>query len=469
MVTGVDDGALQVDASLLPDASWVDLRALLGKPGHFISALRRFPYMVDSGRLPASNVSIAKQCLEAASSDGDLTPDEERLVPPLRIWLEASFEYSKVIVAGSPDSPSGFSSTPTGSPNRKGVAGTTPTGRSSTAGRTPSNQPGSAGGAQPTPTRGEAILASRRNSNGSAAVNRTNRPIPVPVRGGTPPGVTSNSLDKGASRFSTASSQAGYPRHIARDVVAVQDLKAQIEQLKKETRQMKSMQANIKWKLHRQDDMQRLAEKKKDKAEILAWRDQQRAAGAELEEMIREERKKAELSDGKDYQEFKRDVKELAHQLELERKEDAYLQQKENSEWVIERKREMCAEQQRLTVQEHLEQTNFLAEYRLEEQTKEDYATREDRLELERAEMDLALQSAQLERELAAEALEQTKEDYATREDRLELERAEMDLALQSAQLERELAAEALEHMRQSSTLPISVQRHMPNVVLSIK
>ncbi|CAE8635679.1 unnamed protein product [Polarella glacialis] len=44
MVAGVDDASMQVDAAGIPLGSWSDLRALLGKPGNFINALRRFPY-----------------------------------------------------------------------------------------------------------------------------------------------------------------------------------------------------------------------------------------------------------------------------------------------------------------------------------------------------------------------------------------------------------------------------------------
>ncbi|CAE8717994.1 unnamed protein product, partial [Polarella glacialis] len=65
MVAGVDDASMQVDAAGIPLGSWSDLRALLGKPGNFINALRRFPYAVDSGRLQDSNVPSSRQCLEA--------------------------------------------------------------------------------------------------------------------------------------------------------------------------------------------------------------------------------------------------------------------------------------------------------------------------------------------------------------------------------------------------------------------
>eukprot|EP00440_Ansanella_granifera_P000233 gb/GFBE01000251.1/.p1 GENE.gb/GFBE01000251.1/~~gb/GFBE01000251.1/.p1 ORF type:complete len:118 (+),score=38.21 gb/GFBE01000251.1/:1-354(+) len=91
---------------------------------------------------------------------------------------------------------------------------------------------------------------------------------------------------------------------------------------------------------------------------------------------------------------------------EIQQNQYNYAVQKEISEWNAELKRSQHAEQQKMEVEEHLEQTNFIAEYRLEEQQRQDLEQKQDRAEAEYREMQLAFQQASKEREMALEALE---------------------------------------------------------------
>merc|ERR1719316_1764787 len=65
VIAHIDDTVeLSADASS-PPRSWVAAQASMSKPGHFINSLRRFPYAVDSGRVPEDNVPGASACLDS--------------------------------------------------------------------------------------------------------------------------------------------------------------------------------------------------------------------------------------------------------------------------------------------------------------------------------------------------------------------------------------------------------------------
>lgn len=169
---------------------------------------------------------------------------------------------------------------------------------------------------------------------------------------------------------------------------------------------MKSVQSSIKWTMQREEKKLKTREERKDKKNGLEdnekWLKEMRA----LEEDINSSQTEEELSNQKKYQEFKREMKQIAEEEDLQRQNINYLEHKENSEWTAEMRRSQHMEEQKLIVEEHLEQTNFLAEYRLEEQQQLDFDTRKDRAEQEFRDMQLAFMKAQKEKEAAMEALE---------------------------------------------------------------
>ena len=87
------------------------------------------------------------------------------------------------------------------------------------------------------------------------------------------------------------------------------------EQLKRETSQMKMMENNIKWSMNRDEQRQVKHEKIADAAEIMNRR-QQEAEEAQTLERTKAIREKA-LIDSKDRQQFKREVKPVAHNEHL--------------------------------------------------------------------------------------------------------------------------------------------------------
>lgn len=423
LASGPDESALQVDASGVPLASWADLRGLLFKPGHFVTALRRFSYVVEAGKLPSNNVPSSRRCFEAAGS----TEQDVDLVSGLKDWVLAAWSYCEAAGTGAggdasleqqemqmPASPTSASSR--GPSSQRQAQQAAPPARTSTASAARTST-GSGRAAQPTQGAGP---PSRRASGGSTGGYRQAQPrisdvrapsgtLGAPVRGGTtPPGpgvVTPVSSPQ--QRASLAHSAISLrSREGGRAPAAIADYRAQIEQLKKETRDMKSVQSSIKWTMQREEKKLKTREERKDKKNGLEdnekWLKEMRA----LEEDINSSQTEEELSNQKKYQEFKREMKQIAEEEDLQRQNINYLEHKENSEWTAEMRRSQHMEEQKLIVEEHLEQTNFLAEYRLEEQQQLDFDTRKDRAEQEFRDMQLAFMKAQKEKEAAMEALE---------------------------------------------------------------
>eukprot|EP00930_Biecheleria_cincta_P060975 TRINITY_DN46543_c0_g1_i1.p1 TRINITY_DN46543_c0_g1~~TRINITY_DN46543_c0_g1_i1.p1 ORF type:complete len:490 (+),score=138.70 TRINITY_DN46543_c0_g1_i1:25-1494(+) len=412
LASGPDESALQVDASGVPWASWADLRGLLMKPGHFVTALRRFPYVVESGRLPSNNVPSSRRCFEASDS----AEQDSGLVSGLRDWVLAAWTYWEAMGAGiggsavlgqqetqMPASPTSVSSR--GPPSqRQAQQQAAPLARSSTGSARTST--GSGRAVQPIQGSG---APSRRTSAGSTGGYRQAQPrssaLGVPVRGGATPPTGMTPVAQRASLAHSAIS-LGSREGGGRTVAAIADYKAQIEQLKKETRDMKAMQNSMKWNMHREEKVLKNRETKKDRKNVLEdnekWSKEMRA----LEEENRKEVLEEELADQRKYQEFKRDAKQIAEEEDLKRQNINYLEQKDASEWNAELRRSQHLEHQKLIVEEHLEQTNFLAEYKLEEQQQLDFETRKDRTEQEYMEMQLAFMKAQKARDAAMEGLE---------------------------------------------------------------
>ena len=89
------------------------------------------------------------------------------------------------------------------------------------------------------------------------------------------------------------------------------------EQLKRETSQMKMMENNIKWSMNRDEQRQAKHKKIADAAEIMNRRQQEaEEMKAQTVERTKASREKA-LVDSKDRQQFKREVKPVAHNEHL--------------------------------------------------------------------------------------------------------------------------------------------------------
>lgn len=475
MVAGIDE-AVEADAEGLPPRTWEAARAVLAKPGHFINSLRRFPYAVDGGRLPSFNVTCARQCMEGIMRDQ--IEAEPMVAQQLFHWVVAAWDYCEHVPEafsrsdvglgvgredlsslGVPavDSVTGFSggrvasvggagvvqpppvvpqvapqaqsqaaAAPGGARRGAGqaVQSPEPTRRASAASSTGRSSMGRAsiGSSSPSSSSYTARRSARSPGGGPAAIGGVLRQSQERLaRAGVAPEPTrraaANVHDSSMASANSASfrkSPGGYPRSARASGGSVQDQKQRMQQLLRETRELKAQEAQLKANMKREEDKQKKLEKREDEQETMEWRQELRAAMLEHEAQIKKEQTATDNTESREFQEHKRAVKGVNKETELQLIREDYTETKENSEWAVEAKKIAMAEWPKPIIEENLEKYRLMAEYNLEEQQREDEERKEVRAAKEQSEMDLMLLKARQERELALQALEYTRTQQGT-------------------------------------------------------
>jgi len=231
---------------------------------------------------------------------------------------------------------------------------------------------------------------------------------PEPLRRGAAQ-VQNSSMVSGTSIASSRRSPGGYPRASHTAIGGKEDQKQRLQELLRETRELKAQEAHTKFSMRRDEEKLRKAEKKEDEKEIMAWRQEVKAGLVEHEAQIKKEQRTVDVAESKQFQEYKKEAKATKKEAELQLIRQDYAETKENSEWATEVKKLDLAEWPKPAIEENLEKYRLIAEYNMEEQTREDAEKREARAAKEQAEVELALMKARQDRELAAQALEYTR------------------------------------------------------------
>lgn len=193
----------------------------------------------------------------------------------------------------------------------------------------------------------------------------------------------------------------GNPRNYSNE-----DLARKLEAMRREAREMKSMEAQIKWGMKREEEKMRKHEKEEDVRDNLTG---QQAFAKGIKEYSAEralESKNKLLRESRDFQEFKRGSKVIDKEVDQRWIKEEYTATKENSEYVTELARTVPLEEQRTKVEENLERYRVFAEHNLEEQQREKIEEREFEMSRQEAELDLALLQAKQEHDAALQSLE---------------------------------------------------------------
>lgn len=200
-------------------------------------------------------------------------------------------------------------------------------------------------------------------------------------------------------------SSVGYPRG-PRSNVGIEDWQQKLEQMRREAREMKGVEAQLRWQMKRDEDKTRKNETREDASKIMQWRQEQKqglqeyAADRALGDKI------TTLKESKDFQEFKRAVKQEDKEEEIQEAKELYNETKDNSEWTVEQKRTIPLEEQKLIVDQNLERYTLLSMYNIEESQREKYDARVAREELEETTLGYAMLEARKERDAALQSLE---------------------------------------------------------------
>lgn len=186
----------------------------------------------------------------------------------------------------------------------------------------------------------------------------------------------------------------------------MQEMKLQLDELKREARNARATEARMKADMRREEEKQKKAERDEDRKDILETRKQESEAMNQYVEKQQRTRRIVELQENREYQEFKRSDKVAAEQHEAKVIHEDYIEQKENSQQRVEQLKQVYAQQQKLPVEENLENYRLVAEYNLEEKRREDMEIAEARSMDIAADLAQSMAKAQMERDLALKSLE---------------------------------------------------------------
>lgn len=448
MIARVDD-TVQVGADGLPTRTWEAAAASMSKPGHFVNSLRQFPYAVDSGRMPDINISSAMQCLEDVSPE-HLTNEPTAL--RLHEWVLSAMRYCEIVqmvrlqtsVSGPQNSaqPDSFShragyalSTPPTSPEHPStfaslqeVSGETPGkvmrssmgssvgGSNSVFGRSPIGDPspsadsvrssrpsGGRGGAQALGGgrgRGNKVPARRSTDTTTSSFKISPSGSPTSAASRTPPSRASPSQSSTMPRRQPRIS--GGPR----SNVGIEDWQQKLEQMRREAREMKAMEGQLKWAMKRDEDKLIKRETEKDAKDVMQWRQEQVTDLAECAADRERQEKNGYLEESRMFQEFKRDAKSREFKRDAERVKQEYIEKKENSEFVIDLKRSQPIEERKQIIDANLERYTLVSMHNIEESQREQIEMKMAREDEEEMSLGLEMMEARRERDEALKSLE---------------------------------------------------------------
>jgi len=199
----------------------------------------------------------------------------------------------------------------------------------------------------------------------------------------------------------------GYP--VLNSKEALQEAKMQLEQLRKETLEIRAAEAQLKLGIKREEEKVRNDERRADAREVLTSRREQKDEMARHLEAQRRSQKEQENLNSRSFQEHKRMLKNVQKEEEERRNFDEYDANKEHSEWNVTKAKTVLAERPKPIIEANLEKYQTMAAFRHEEHAREKEETMQTRAAQEHAELEHTMLLLQRERELAMGSLEHTR------------------------------------------------------------
>jgi len=173
-------------------------------------------------------------------------------------------------------------------------------------------------------------------------------------------------------------------------------MRRRLDQEKKEVKQIRALQSQLKWGLEREEKRQTEEERREEARKIMEWRESQATGMREYVEEKSREQRIQELLESKDFQEFKREWKQALRTEEIERIRQQLEEDMDNAHWQVELQKAIVLDRQ-LTLQERQEAADELRELREREKQKEKAQQQEDRAH------DIALDFAHQASQISAE------------------------------------------------------------------
>jgi len=181
-----------------------------------------------------------------------------------------------------------------------------------------------------------------------------------------------------------------------------------LEETKKEVREIRSVEAQMKWNMAREEQKNKIADEQEAEEEIRDWRWRESDEMKEYVETKKQDDRLVQLEESRDFQEFKREVKEVVKQEELQYISEVYETDVENAAWRAEFAR-AAAEQDKEVIIDRVENIRHIQEVKAQQKYQHQREEDDARVQEQNAEMaNLARQLAR-EKEQLLESLELTR------------------------------------------------------------
>jgi len=152
-----------------------------------------------------------------------------------------------------------------------------------------------------------------------------------------------------------------------------------LDKEKKEVRQIRSMESQVKWDMYREERCQTEEERREEARQIMEWRDREAKEMREYVEGKSREQRSLELMESKEYQEFKRAWKQAMRKQEIERIKVQLAENMDNAQWRVELQKAVEMDRQ-LALQENMEAQQELREIKEKERQREKVVQDEERV-----------------------------------------------------------------------------------------
>jgi hypothetical protein len=176
--------------------------------------------------------------------------------------------------------------------------------------------------------------------------------------------------------------------------------------MQKEAREMKAMEAQLKWSMKRDEDKMRKDITKQDARDLATWRREREESIAEYAKKRQREDKVTQLDESREYQEFKRSVQAEVKEVEIQEHKIDYEETRATSEWEVDLKRTVPLEEERVRIEANLAKYHDLGTYKLQKDRQEKLEENFARDLEENTVMNLQLQQAKEERDEALKSLD---------------------------------------------------------------
>lgn len=181
-----------------------------------------------------------------------------------------------------------------------------------------------------------------------------------------------------------------------------------LDDTKKEVREIRALEAQMRWNMQREEEKDKRGEEKEKEEEIRDWRWRQ---SDEMKEFVAEKAqatKVVELEESKDFQEFKREVKAVVKDTERQMITEEYLQDTENASWRADLAR-IEMERERELVIEKVDGVKELQEIKKQEKISVKIQEEEERQFEQNMEMEKMAKELAREREQLLQSLQLTR------------------------------------------------------------